>query len=895
MGVDKIARLFKRVAFALRAKRHAADLAAELEAHRAHVQAHLEAEGLPRAEAAARSRQAMGNMTLAREDAREVWLGATLQRAWRDAVYGARALRREPTFALTALLALTLGIATTTTVFSIVDAELWKPLPFPDAHELVGVHATKPGGYDEISASEFLEWRAQSRLAKYVAANATSRRVLRLDRAESVTMRPITPDFLDVLGVIPAIGRGFTDEDAHGARTVILTDAGWTRLFERVPSALGRSVSIDEQAYTIVGITAGTRFEIMTEPDFFGVLDLTADPARERVARTLDIYGRLHDGVGIGEAQAELRSLAARTAGGPAGARSGRSLRLGDLQHDVSGYNWREMYFFFGAAALLLLLSCLNVTGLLLARALRRQREFAIRGALGGGLTALVRQLIVEGALLAVPASAAGIVASVWLLRILSVQIPPGHLERGGHIQLDLRATAFVLGLCGLTTIVLALTPLFFARRLNLNLTLGQGGRAIGPSRRHRSARSLLLVGQVTTTVVLLTAAALFAFSFFRVSHTPLGFDPANRVALRLSLSGPRYSTDAALAGFAARLLEQARAVGGVRNAAIGSSSPLDSRSGAAVQIVVPERPRPMQGQEPTALIRTVSPKYFRTLGIGLSAGREFTDADVAGAPRVAIVNELLARRMFPGETAIGRQLEVIPRLRTGWTSRPGSVVIVGVVSDVRNFSVNEVEFNNLYLAFDQAPAPAFELVAAAGVPPSEAIAGLRAAAARTDSALPVTTVATLNQRVQDAMRGDRFNLIVVAFFALGATLLAAIGIYGAMACSIEERTREFGIRIALGALPRALVVSALSSSLKIGLIGGSAGIAISFALARLLGNALYLVPGQHGGLLYGVKATDPAALASAAITLFTVVFLSGLLPARQAVRIDPLIALKTE
>jgi len=815
---------------------------------------------------------------------------------WRDAVYGARALRRETIFSATALLTLTLGIATTTTVFSVVDAELWKPLPFPDPDELVEARASSAAErYENVPGPEFLEWRAQSRSARYIATtNSAARRVLHGDSAESVTVRQVTSDFLDVLGRVPAIGRSFTSGNERGARTTILGDTAWTRLFARDPTVVGRTVRLDDDVYTIVGVTAGAAFEFIGNPDFFVPFAADAPPLRDRALRSLEVYGRLQPHTPIAQAQAELQALALRTAS-DAGEPPGRTIRLIDLRHAASGFNWRQMYFFLGAAALVLVLSCLNVAGLLLARALRRQREFAIRGALGGGRAALVRQLVVEGALLAVPAGGMGMLLASWLLSILSVRIPAGYLERGGHIGLDARVAAFVLGICALSTVLLAMTPLVFARRADLSVMLGSAGRAIGPSRRQRRSRAGLLVAQISATLVLLAGAALFVMSFIRMTQAPLGFARENRATLRLALSGSRYSGDAPVAAFAARLLEEARGVSGVRDAAVGTASPLDNRGSPAVWIAVPERPRPARGQEPTALIRAVSPRYFEALGIRWIAGRQFTDADAPGAPRVAIVNELLARRMFPGESVVGRQLELIPRLRTGWTHRPGIVLIVGVVSDVRNFAIDEVDFSSVYLPFAQAPAPAFELIAATSVPAAGAVAPLRAATARVDPQLPILGVTTMAGRVDEALQGGRFNVLVVVFFAAAATLLAAVGIYGAIACAVQERTREFGIRIALGALPAAILRAALDSAVRIAILGSVLGVALTIVTARLLGNALYLVPQQHGGLLYGVKTTDPVALISACAALLAVVLTAALVPARQATRVDPLTALRTE
>jgi putative ABC transport system permease protein len=874
-----LTRLLRRAQYWLHYRRHQAELEEELAFHRSLT-----------------TGPAFGNATLAREEARDVWIGRLPEQAWRDAIYGARGLRREPTFALAALLTLALGSATTITVFSVVDAEIWRPLPFPEAHRLVAVQATAPGPralVERVPGADFLDWRAQSRLAEYTARGPRARRVLRLDTAESVTTLPVAANFFRVLGHEPTLGRPFGPEDERGPRTAILSDSGWKRLFAGDASVVGRTVSIDGESHTVVGVTAGTRLEFTQEPDFFLAMDPSGPAFQNRSAGTLSVSARLRPGTTHGQAQAELRAIAARIAA-TFPERAGHGVELIDLQRHETGFNWRPLFFFMGAATLVLLLSCLNVANLLVARAFRRQREFAIRGALGGGRRALVRQLIVEGLLLAVPGAGAGALLSAWVLGLFSSYIPAGLLMRGGHIQPDLRVGAFVLAVAGGATLLLALVPLVFTRRIELNLMLG-GPRTAGVSPRQRRLRLALLVGQVTMTVVLLAGAGLFLRSFARLSDVPLGFEPDHRIAMTLTPSGPRYGGGAAVLDFSHRLLEQALATPGVRDAAVGSSSPLESQGGPAVQVVVPERPRPIAADESSALIRTVSPSYFQTLGISRLAGREFSPDDGAGAPRVAIVNELLARRLFPGENAVGRRLQVVPVLRTGWTHLPGTVTIVGVVANVRNFSLNEVEFNNLYVPFAQAPSPSVELVVRTGIPAAQVTDALRAAAVRADPSLPVTRMTTLTQRVNEAFRGARFNLLLIGGFALVATLLAGVGIYGAMACAVEERRREFGVRLALGATPGTILGSSLRESTRIGLTGGLLGTAIALVLARILGNALYLVPGKHAGVLYGVTTTDPMALGGSVVALMAIAALAGLVPARRATRIDPLVALRAD
>ena len=506
--------LFRRAAFWIRSRRRADDLAAEMEHHRAQAQAALEARGLTPADAAAASRRAMGNVTLAREDARNVWAALSLERAWRDAVYGARALRREPVFALTALMTLSLGIALTTTVFTVADTELWKPLPFPAPENLVAVRARGPGtvqNTERVSAPDFLDWQRSARLAEYAATGPRRGRTLQRELAERVSVQPVTANYFNVLGGGPRIGRAFRPGQDDRAQVAVLSDRGWRRLFNADTGAIGTTVALDGVAYAIVGAFADQHLEFGPDPDFYIVLDPSAASLRDRTSRMLStILGRVHDDGGVQQAQAELQGIAARITQAFPQDHEGHRVELEDLRLYYSYNNSRPLLFFLGAAAIVLLLACVNAANLLLSRALRRQREFAIRGALGGGRGALIRQLVVEGALIAVPSALAGTLLAFWALQLFVAQFPDDFLGRGGHFVFDARIASFVILICGVTTMLLSMAPLLFARRVDLNLMLGRGGRTAGRTPSQVRARSGLLVAQLTMTLVLMVAAGLF-------------------------------------------------------------------------------------------------------------------------------------------------------------------------------------------------------------------------------------------------------------------------------------------------------------------------------------------------------------------------------------------------
>jgi putative ABC transport system permease protein len=893
--MEILTRTFRRAAFWLHARRHHSDLAAEIEHHRARLQAALEADGVPPAEAASRSRRAMGNMTLAREDARDVWIAAVVERVWRDVKYGARGLRREPLFAVSACLTLAAGMTIATTAFSVVDAELWKPLPFPAPDRLVAVSPRAPGARgatEQVAGADWLDWRAQSQaFADLAAHEGVTRRVLHRESADSVRVARVTSNYFSVLGGPMLFGRGLDDGGNDGARAAVLSQRIWQRLFDGDPAVLGRRVTIDDQQVLIVGIRPGAQ-SFKSDADIFIAFDPDSADFRDRNRRNLYVIGRLRPGITAAAAQSEMDAVAARIAREYPEGRTGRTMIVSDLKSWTSGHNWRPLYFLLAAAGLVMLLTCVNVAGLVLARALRRGREFALRGALGGGAAALVRQLLVEGALLAVPGGALGLLLTMWAVRILSPLLPPDFLVRS-EIPVDARVCLAAFALAALTAIVFGLVPALFARRADLVTTLGQGGRTAGRSRGQARARHLLLGAQIAVTVVLVVTAGLFVRSFTALTQVPIGFDPRDAAALRVSLTGPRYASDAQVRGYAAGLLERTRAVPGVRDAAIGSTTPLNS--GPLVYFVVPGRPAPAPGDEARAILRTTTPDYFRALGIPVTAGRTFSDGDGDGAPRVAIVNHTLASRLFPGENPIGRVIELVPGARAAWTRHPGRLTIVGVAANVKEIGFNEVPFNDIYVPFAQMAAPAFELVARTAVPAGTVIPALRAAAASLDPRLPVTSISTLEQRVDEALREDRFNLLMVSTFAAAALLLASIGIFGALAYAVQERRREFGVRIALGAQRAAIVRAAVAQSVRVAGIGGLAGLAATLVLARVVGNALYLVPGEHNGLLYGVTTTDPVALTAAFLALTAAAALAAVVPARQATRVDPLEALRAE
>ena len=791
---------------------------------------------------------------------------------------------------------LALGVATMTTVFSVVDAELWKPLPFPDPQQLVAVFSRGPGvpgPVDAVSGAELLDWRAGTRaLSDLAGAGPTSRRTLGLDAAESVRVQDVTSNYFDILARPAVEGRTFSPEGARGSLTAVVTDRAWRRLFDADPSIVGRSVALDERTIVIIGVVAADD-SLGADPDLFLALDEGSPAFLDGTASVFyGAIGRLKPVMGANAARTELDAVAVRLTELDPERWTGHTMHVEDLREYSTGYNWRPLYFFLGAALVVLLLSMVSLASLLLARAFRRTREFALRGALGGGQGALARQLVVEGFLLAAPGGGIGVLLTMWAVTVFTAELPAEALVRGDSIPIDFRVYGFAFGVTALTVILCVLMPLLVARRIDLSRMLGRGGRT-GRSATKGRARIMLLTAQIALTVVLLSGAGIFLKSFVSLTGIPLGFEASGTLAMRASLGGPRYATAAQVREYAENLLSQARAIPGVRSAGIGSSSPLGS--GPLVNFVGRDQAPPALGEEPRAILRAASPGYFQTLGIRIVGGRDFSASDVTGAPRVAIVNEYLASQTFGGESPIGRVIELLPGARAPWTRPAGDLLVVGVVSNVKEVGLNEIEFADIYVPFAQMPAPSVEMVVRADVPPASLGDVLRQRAADVDPAVPVTSLSTFEQRLAGALQQDRFNLLLISSFAGIAVLLACIGVYGAVAYSVQASTRELGIRLALGAHPVRLVGAALWQAGRLGLLGGSLGLVGMLLIARAIGNALYLVPGAHNGLLYGVTTTDPGTLAGAFLGVIVVALVAGAIPARRVARVDPVLALRSE
>jgi putative ABC transport system permease protein len=875
--------ILRLIANWIRTRREAAALREEIETHRSLTQAELERTGLSSEEALAESRRRMGNVALALDDSRDVWVARWFDALRRNFRYGFRGLRREPAFALTAILTLAFGTAVVTVVFSVVDAEVWRPLPFPDSDRLVVLHSIKPGprhDADPLTVGELAAWRqAVPALTMVGSTGDFTRRAVRVDNMESMLVMDVTANYFTVMGRRAIAGRVFSDQDAHEMTSVLLTSRGWERVFKNDPGAIGRTVLVDNQPRVIIGVVAADDTTGSRDGEMYLPFD-----ERDSEAVVYGAVGRLAPDATVEVVRQQLQAEIDRHHRADK-ASAGHTAEV-ELANDFyKRTDARPLYFFLGASVFVLALTIVNLAGLVLARGVRRMPEFALRGALGGGAPVIAAQLASEAALIAGPGCLIGLWLADQAVSGLRTVLPSDLLWRGTTIPVDYRAAALVAVIIVVTIAGLAVAPLGVARRADASIVKAGGTRSGGMPWAAR-IRERMLVAQIALTVVLLIGGALFLKSFIALTRVPLGFDANDGWSMSVSLSADRYKDRALVRQYMDTLLAQVRSIPGVRSASVGTSSPL--KSGWLAYATDPASTDETPGLR--TILRSVGPTYFQTIGTPIVRGRAFTDADVTGAPSVAIVNEEFVKQFFKGADPIGRQFVV------GGSHSPvpkTTVTVVGVAGNIKEVGFNEVAFADIYLSFAQLTTPGGELVVRGNGNVETMPAQLRAAAAKADPSIPISTVSPIGRRVAIALQEDRFNFVLASGFAVAALLIAGIGIYGAMAYAAVARAREFGVRLALGAAPQRLLRNALWHSARFGMAGAAIGVAVAIGAAKWIGDALYLVPGKHNGLLFNVKTTDPLVLGSAAAGMIVVALLAGFFPARRLARVNPVEALR--
>src|SRR5215831_2485259 len=810
---------------------------------------------------------------------------------WQDLSHGARVLVKTPGFTLIAVLTLGLGIGAVAAIFSVVDAVLLRPLPYkePERIALVQQHMPKLGwNFGGVSAPEMLDYIAGNEtfaeMAGYGIVNLNltgEREPLRIEVAR------VSHGLFPLFGVTPLLGREFSaEEDEVGKnRVVALSEGLWRKQFGADPNVIGRVVKLDEAPDTVVGVMpARLRFPhtgdaYAASVELWTPLALTDD---ERQARRRDsnfnLIGRLKPGVELGQAQANMAAVAARIErqypDTYQGATHITATAVGLMERTTQNVRL-AVVMLFGAVGLVLLIACVNIANLQLTRAAARRKEIAIRSALGASPRRIARQTLTESLLLALIGGVVGSLIAAWAVDLI-VKFGPDNVPRLGEVRLDPRALGFTLFITLLTGVLFGLAPALQSARVGLAEALNEAGRASGAGGREGARlRNMLVILETALAVVLLVGAGLLVNSFVRLLRTPPGFNPEGVIVARTTLPPARYPKAERGKAVYRQALERIAALPGAQQVSVASALPLASNWQIGFRVEGGG-----ENEYYTAYGSWVGDDFFRAMGIPLKSGRVFTEEDRADTTPVVVVSEAMAHRFWPGQSAVGK------RIRWGGWNPQGWLTIAGVVADVKFSSLESESPPTIYMPVFQIPRIRRDAVfiARTTAEPSSLAAAMRREIAAVDADLPVYDVRTMNQVIAESVAQRRFTMGLLAIFAVAALSLAALGLYGVISYAVTQRTREIGLRMALGGRRLDVLRLVVGQGMKMAMIGALAGLLASLALTRLM-----------KGLLYGVSASDPLTFIAVALLLTLVALVACWIPARRATKVDPMVALRCE
>ena len=823
-----------------------------------------------------------GNVGLVKEVTREMWGWATLKQMVQDLRFGLRMLWKNPGFSLVAILTLAFGIGTNTAIFSVVNGVLLKPLPYPDAERLVRFEGINPdrgisnGGYHSVP--DYHDWRSQTDAFESITAIVQQNIVLTGDEAEAenIPFSKVTPSFFQTMGVYPFIGRALLKEDEVADDIVAVLSYGlWQRRFGANPNIIGSRIALGGTRCIVVGVMPAG-FDYPAKTQVWTMLYPNSNERRDnRYVRV--VIARLKPTATIAEAQSQIDTISARLQQQYPETNYGWSARLTGLQAWTTRDIRTSLLLLLGAVGFVLLIACANVANLLLARASARRREIAVRTALGAGRRRIIRQLLTESLLLAVAGGAVGLALSFLLIKML-IAVGPADVPRLDQVGLDARVLAFTVGVVGLVGLFFGLAPALHASKTDLNDVLKEGGRSGSEGAGRNRVRAILVVSEVALSLLLLIGAGLLIKSFLLLRDVNPGFDPENVLTMRVALPGRRYPEPQQSATFFRELTQRVSALPGVEAAGAALSLPLGGSGETAGRSFIPEG-RPLTPEEALQTdYFVVTPDYFKTMRIPVKTGRSFTDRDAADTPKVVVINESIARRIFAGEDPIGKRITV-------WRDEKFPREIVGIVSDVKITRLDKEADYQIYVPHAQdAGWGVMSLAVRTKGEPETLTSQVRGAIFSIDKNQPAYDIKTMDDVFSASVANTRLVMLLFGVFSMFALLLASIGIYGVIAYSIAQRTHEIGIRLALGAQTRDVLRMIVRQGMILALIGAGLGLAGTFAVTRVM-----------RGLLYGVSATDPLIFIGVSLLLTVVALLACYIPARRATKVDPMIALRYE
>ena len=792
--------------------------------------------------------------------------------------YALRTFRQAPGFVVVAVIALALGIGANSAIFSVLNAVLLRPLPYPDAQQLVMIwedYQRRGGPAQEFTnPANFMDWQEQAQTFAAMYAFGGAAFTLTGDgEPERVLGASVTGGFFTTLGVAPALGRAFTAEEDRpgGAAALVLTHGLWQRRFGGDAAVVGKALLLNGNSYTVVGVMpAGFRMPLMSQAEFFVPMQAGRTGRGNAFLRAV---GRIKPGVTLSAARAEMTTIAARLEQQYPEANAGAGLALVGLQEQLAGGARAPLLILMGAVGCVLLIACANVANLLLARASARQKEIAVRIALGAGRGHLLRQLLTESVLLGGAGAALGLLLASASVRLL-LGAAPNLLPQVFDVRVDGWAVAFTLGLGLATGVAFGIVPALQATRPAMHDVLKDGGAAGSSAGGHR-LRGALAITEIALSLVLLAGAGLLIRSFFAVLNVDTGFEPKNLLAMEVSAPRNRYPEGQQVAEFYVRLIERMKSLPQVEAVAASTSPPFSQNRMDRGYRVEGEPPLP-PGRMQAAWARMVTPEYFSTARMRLIAGRAFDARDTVDAPPVVIVNEALAAKHWPGANPVGR--------RIAFGDGEEWMEVVGVAGNVRSFGLEREETPSVYLPYAATPTRALTLLVRTGASVQQIGGQLRALVREMDSEIPLSNLSTMESRMEGFLAQRRLTMLLLAVFAALALGLAAVGIYGVMAYSVAQRTREMGIRMALGAARGDVLRLVIGQGMTLAAAGVAIGLGAALGLSRYMASQVY-----------GVSAQDPATFFSVAAALAAVALVACWVPARRATRVDPLVALRYE
>jgi putative ABC transport system permease protein len=820
-----------------------------------------------------------------------------METLWQDIRFGARMLLRNRGFALVAALTLALGIGANSAIFSVVDAILLRPMPFPEPQQLVNIWQPDPNrGIPSglTSPPEFLEWRDRQHSFQGLSSwKIASRSVRGMEHPEQVWGSEVSANFMQLFGVRPILGRDFLPDDekpGHG-QEVLLSYGLWQREFGGDSSWIGKTIEIDDEPYEVIGVLPNGFTPVGTSVPFDLWMPFTFDTSKmARDDTTLIVFGRLKPATSISQAQAEMETIHADQQRAFPDLHQDTGIKVVGV-HDYLSRRYRpELKILLVGVGMVLLIACVNVANLLLARSATREREIAVRTALGARRIRVIRQLLTESVLLGLIGGVLGILFAFGGVELLRLGLPPqgsrGEIPHAGWIGINGTVVAFTVGVSLITGIVFGLFPAIQMSFSELGETLKEGGRGSIGGRRGGILRSGLIVTEVALSIVLLIGAGLLIRSFVRMLTENLGLVPENVVTMQVWLPESHYANGRPIVNFFHNVIERVSALPGVSSASAIDFVPMSGWKDF-LDLDIEGRPVPRSGEQFTSQYAVTDANYFRTMKIELHAGREFASSDADQTARVAIINEALEHRYWQNENPIGkhirlhfdpRQVPWRPEADEGW------LTIIGIVGDVRDWDLRGDMPGIIYLPYLQAPSRMMSLVVRTSTKPEGMVPSIRAAIWSLDKDQPITEVKTMDGLLDAAFARRRLSMFLASAFAAFATFLAAVGIYGLMSYGVSQRAHEIGIRMALGAERRDIAKLILGQGMKLALLGAVIGGATSLAAMRWISSELY-----------GVRASDPATMVSVVAFLIIVALIACYVPARRATKVDPMTALRYE